>query len=158
MDDAYYRSPVGSREHYAAYEKEFNARRGGGYAFPDDVRASYQADNAYELARERRAESGDPGDVIADEDTEREDRYTLHPGDPDLDPEIWLEQAPRHLHAYGILPPRACSQHPAHDRSRFRRLKILVACACSPVMSRSARSPGPSQAPFPRGSSGLAGR
>jgi hypothetical protein len=95
VDDAYYRSRVGSREHYAAYKKEFNARYGIGYVFPDDVRASYQADHAYELAYERFAESGETADIIADEDTEWEDsdRYTLHPGDPDIDPEIWLQRA-----------------------------------------------------------------
>lgn len=56
MDDAYYRSPVGSPEHYAAYEKEFNV---GGITPVDDPgiandpRAMYEIDNAWELAYER---------------------------------------------------------------------------------------------------------
>lgn len=52
MDDAYYRAPVGSPEHYTAYEKEFAADDGIGFVFPDDPRASYEVDNAAELAAE----------------------------------------------------------------------------------------------------------
>ena len=59
MDDAYYQYPVGSPEHYAAYEKEFNA---GGIdpvddpSIASDPRAMYEIDNAYELAYERETE------------------------------------------------------------------------------------------------------
>jgi hypothetical protein len=56
MDDAYHRYPVGSPEHYAAYEKEFTAQDGIGAAVPGDPEASYEADNAYELAYERENE------------------------------------------------------------------------------------------------------
>lgn len=95
MDDAYYRYRAGSGEHYAAYEKEFIARYGIGFPFPDDPRASYEADNAYELACERYAESGGPENATVDEDAGREngDRYTLRPGDPDIEAELWLSRA-----------------------------------------------------------------
>jgi hypothetical protein len=53
MDDAYYTAAPGSAEHYAAYEKEFTATEGAGFAFPDDPHASYEVDNAHELAHER---------------------------------------------------------------------------------------------------------
>jgi hypothetical protein len=60
MDDDYYRYPVGSPEHYAAYEKWFIATGGVGAAIPgDDPQASYEIDNAYELAAERYDESED---------------------------------------------------------------------------------------------------
>lgn len=58
MDDAYYRSPVGSPEHYAAYEKEFTAQGGIDAAVPGDVEASYEVDNAWELAYDRMVEEG----------------------------------------------------------------------------------------------------
>lgn len=54
MDDDYYRYPAGSPEHYAAYEKEFNA---GGIDPADDPEVAgdpetmYEIDNAWELAR-----------------------------------------------------------------------------------------------------------
>jgi hypothetical protein len=60
MDSAYYETPAGSPEHYAAYEREFNATPGALYAFPDDPQASYEVDNAYELAYEHYASNGDP--------------------------------------------------------------------------------------------------
>ena len=56
MDDDYYRYPVGSRQHYAAYEKYFIATDGIGAAVPGDPEASYEVDNAYELAYERENE------------------------------------------------------------------------------------------------------
>jgi hypothetical protein len=61
MDDAYYRSPVGSAEHYAAYEKEFTAGGITPIDDPDianDPRAMYEVDNAWELAYDRWVEEG----------------------------------------------------------------------------------------------------
>lgn len=52
-DDDYFRYPVGSPEHYAAYEKHFTALGGIGFAVPGDPEASYEVDNACELAYER---------------------------------------------------------------------------------------------------------
>lgn len=57
MDDAYCRYPAGSREHYAAYEKEFSANGGIDAAVPGDPEASYEVDNAWELAYERETEA-----------------------------------------------------------------------------------------------------
>lgn len=48
MDDDYYRYPVGSPEHYAAYEKYFIAMGGIGFAIPGDPEASYEADKGSE--------------------------------------------------------------------------------------------------------------
>jgi hypothetical protein len=48
MDDAY-RYPVGSRRHYAGYEKRFSSLSGIDAAVPGDPQASYEADFAYEL-------------------------------------------------------------------------------------------------------------
>jgi len=53
MDRAYYEAPVGSPEHYAAYEKEFTETGGAGFPVPDSPEDSYEVDNAYELAAER---------------------------------------------------------------------------------------------------------
>lgn len=53
MDDDYYRYPVGSPEHDAAYEKYFIAMGGIGFAIPGDPKASYEVDNAAELAYAR---------------------------------------------------------------------------------------------------------
>ena len=53
MDDDYYTYPVGSPEHYAAYEKHFTATGGIHAVFPGDPQASYEVENAYELAAER---------------------------------------------------------------------------------------------------------
>jgi hypothetical protein len=88
MDDAYYRYPAGSSEHYEAYKKEFIEQHGIGYPFPD-VWSSYEVDNAYELAWERYAESGDPDNPDMDEDAgwEDDDGYTFRMQDLDIDPE-----------------------------------------------------------------------
>ena len=57
--DDYFRYPTGSPEHYEAYKKAFAREGGTGFPVPDapvlvgvldDPRASYEADNAYELA------------------------------------------------------------------------------------------------------------
>src|ERR1700678_4112922 len=56
MDDTYYRYPVGSQEHYAAYERYFISNDGIDAAVPGNPQASYEADNAYELAYERENE------------------------------------------------------------------------------------------------------
>ena len=53
MDDDCYKYPAGSPEHYAAYERHFTATGGLDDAVPGDPRASYEIDNAYELACER---------------------------------------------------------------------------------------------------------
>jgi hypothetical protein len=53
MDDDYYRYPAGSPEHYAAYEKNFIATGGIGAVVPGDPQASYEVENAYELAAAR---------------------------------------------------------------------------------------------------------
>jgi hypothetical protein len=50
MDSAYYQAQPGSPEHYAAYEKEFDVQHGIGFPVENDPRASYEIDNAYELA------------------------------------------------------------------------------------------------------------
>jgi hypothetical protein len=63
VDDAYYRYPAGSPEHYAAYQKEFTASDGIDAAVPGDVEASYEADNAWELAYERQNEELERQDV-----------------------------------------------------------------------------------------------
>ncbi len=95
MDDAYYRYPAGSSEHYEAYKKEFIEQGGAGYPFPDDAWSSYEVENAYELAWERFAESGGPDNPDMDEDAEREDDYgcTFRPRDLDVDPEPGLMRA-----------------------------------------------------------------
>ena len=59
MDPAYYEAQTGSPEHYAAYEKAFTASHGIGFPVADDPAASYEIDNAQELAYERYAEQGD---------------------------------------------------------------------------------------------------
>jgi len=46
MGDDYYRHRVGSREHYAAYEKQFLALNGVDAAIPGDPEASYEIDHA----------------------------------------------------------------------------------------------------------------
>ena len=61
MDDNHLRYPIGSKEHYAAYEKEFTTDSGIGYPFHDDPQGSYEVDYAYELAFDRYAEAGGPG-------------------------------------------------------------------------------------------------
>jgi hypothetical protein len=53
MEADYFRYPIGSPEHFAAYERYFNSLGGIGFAFPDDLEASYEADFACELASER---------------------------------------------------------------------------------------------------------
>jgi hypothetical protein len=52
MGDAYSQYPTGSPEHYAGYKECFDAKMGFGFPFPDDLRASYEADNAAEAACE----------------------------------------------------------------------------------------------------------
>jgi len=56
----YHRYPIGSKEHDAAYEKEFTTDAGIGYPFPNDPQDSYEVDYAYELAFDRYAEAGAP--------------------------------------------------------------------------------------------------
>jgi hypothetical protein len=53
MDGAYYRAAPGTPEHYAAYEAQFGARAGDGFPVPDDPAASYEIENAQELAVDR---------------------------------------------------------------------------------------------------------
>lgn len=56
MDEAYYRYPPGSPQHYAAYEKEFRAggiTPTGDPAIDSDPAALYEIDNADELGYER---------------------------------------------------------------------------------------------------------
>jgi hypothetical protein len=53
MDSRYYEFPTGSAEHRAAYAEAFAESERIGFAVPDDVDLSYEADNAYELAAER---------------------------------------------------------------------------------------------------------
>lgn len=60
MDDPGYRYPIGSAEHFAAYEREFRELGGAGYEFPGDVEASYEVDYAAELAYERYCERKPP--------------------------------------------------------------------------------------------------
>ena len=81
-DSDYFRYPVGSPEHYAAYAKEFGANHGIGYVYPDNPAASYVVDHAYELA------------YLAEE----------HAGDPDAGPEA--EQDTRGKGPLGSLPGR----------------------------------------------------
>jgi hypothetical protein len=52
-DDDYFRYPVGSPEHYAAYERYFRSMDGIGFVFPGDPESSYEVDFAVELANER---------------------------------------------------------------------------------------------------------
>jgi hypothetical protein len=49
-DDDYFRYPVGSPEHYAAYERYFHSKDGIDCVFPGDPESSYEADFAGELA------------------------------------------------------------------------------------------------------------
>lgn len=71
MDSNYYRYQPGHPRHYAAYEKEFHA---GGIDPPgnpeidSDPYASYEIDNAYELAYERVIE--EEGQRAMEEDLE----------------------------------------------------------------------------------------
>jgi hypothetical protein len=68
-DSDYFRYPVGSPEHYAAYAKEFGANHGIGYVYPDNPGASYVVDHAYELAYIAEEYAGDPdADTEAEED------------------------------------------------------------------------------------------
>lgn len=97
MDADYYRYPVGTPEHYAAYEQEFWAYYGLGYPFPDDPRASYEVDNAYELAyddlqyrgrEEPREEDWETGDDAAGQEpyssyADEHSDGVLPPADPD---------------------------------------------------------------------------
>jgi hypothetical protein len=53
MDDDYHRYPVGSPEHYAAYERHFTATGGIHAVVPGDPQASYEVEHAYELAAAR---------------------------------------------------------------------------------------------------------
>ena len=48
--DDYYRYPVGSPGHYAAYERYFHSTDGIGFVFPGDPESSYEVDFAGELA------------------------------------------------------------------------------------------------------------
>jgi hypothetical protein len=147
-DDAYYRYPAGSAEHYAAYEKAFAADDGVTFPFPDDPYASYEADHAYELAYES----------LEDEDGGwfspplRPD-FLPHPEQPavaidDFEAEPWLrvsrdhgtgrcrrggsdswpyrlratlhQRDPREPNSWGSLRSPACGQAASHQ-CRFRR-------------------------------------
>lgn len=60
MDDEYYRYQAGHPKQYAAYEKEFHAGGidpTGDPEIDSDPEASYEIDNAYELAYERMIEA-----------------------------------------------------------------------------------------------------
>lgn len=98
MDPAYYTAPAGSPEHYAAYEKEFEANHGLGFVFEDDPEASYEVDNAaelayerwfeeYELAQDRLAEEAAPD--IAEPDADP-DPAPAAGAAADLEPELWF--------------------------------------------------------------------
>jgi hypothetical protein len=88
MDSAYYEAQTGSPEHYAAYEKEFNA--GGIDRFGDpvidaDPEASYEIDNAWELAWDRYAEAG-PGEAARLAAAELD---AVLEAEPELEAEPW---------------------------------------------------------------------
>jgi hypothetical protein len=100
MDDDRLRYPIGSKEHYAAYEKEFTTDGGIGYPFRDDPQGSYEVDYAYELAFDRYAETGGPdgGDLEEDNpdsgaDREDADWPAFRREDPEPDLEPWLCRA-----------------------------------------------------------------
>jgi hypothetical protein len=121
MDDAYYRYPAGSTEHWEAYLKEFKQCHGIGYVFPDDAWASYEVDNAYELAA-LDYEDPEPDDGIMDEDAERGGGgCTFHPEDLSIDaePEFLWPARPRAAHRRQSRRPRSRSPgtHPAPIRN-----------------------------------------
>lgn len=61
MSGDYHRYPPGSPHHYAAYEKAFSAGDVDPVDVPEieeDPEASYEIDNAWELAYDRRVEEG----------------------------------------------------------------------------------------------------
>jgi hypothetical protein len=72
IDSDYYRYPIGTPEHYAAYAKEFEANYGIGYPVPGSPRASYEADFAYELAFDA-DQYGGPEEPEADWDVGEDD-------------------------------------------------------------------------------------
>lgn len=79
----YYRSPVGTEEHRAAYRQMHASAHGAGFADPEDPDLSYEMDNAAELAADRdeepepdEPEGDDPDDPEGDEPGEGD------PGDP----------------------------------------------------------------------------
>ena len=99
MSSDHLRYPIGSKEHYAAYEKKFIADRGIGYPFSNDPQDSYEVDYAYELAFDRYAECGGPDegdledDLDSNADQRDEDRRTFRRQDPEPDLEPWLYRA-----------------------------------------------------------------
>ena len=58
MSDDYYWYPVGGPEHRAAYEEHVIALEGIDAAVPGNPQASYEVDNAWELAYDRRTRKG----------------------------------------------------------------------------------------------------
>ena len=126
MDEDYFRYPTGSKEHYAAYEKEFTAYGGIGYPFPKDALGSYEVDYAYELAFDRYAESGGPeegdlekGDPVGDADRENGDGDIFRRQDPEPDLEPWLCRA--------LVRPEGCGSRFRCPSNRFRYETSVVA-------------------------------